>query len=155
MSIPIPADEQKGPSPNASASRSVNDSFDSQAGDGFCVCVCGQSVAKGGDVTRQMEDVSFGHTSANGRVRVGAVFDGHGAQNGNVVAGIARDTLARMLETNSSSYPSWTISDWSDWLRRVFDNMHRSCRTPRVTDRLAWRIDCHRYSGAGGTWTLF
>jgi hypothetical protein len=116
---------------SASGHIAVVERFNFNTGDG----VCGQSVAKGGDGRRQMEDVSFGHTSADGKVRVGAVFDGHGPRNGHVVAGIARDTLATMLQANSAMYTSWTIPDWSEWLLHVFDSMqvavsaHRGSRT--------------------------
>ncbi len=56
--------------------------------------------------------MAFTHESADGLIRVGAIFDGHGAANCATVARIARDCLREMLAAHSHAYSTWSAADW-------------------------------------------
>ena len=86
------------------------------------VCM-GEAKQKGGNNSRAMEDIAFAFQTEDGRIRVGAIFDGHGEANGRLAAIAGRDVLFQLLNSNQTRLSGWSLHEWNEALGKVFDDM--------------------------------
>jgi len=82
-----------------------------------------------------LEDSFLTFQSPNGRVVVGAVFDGHGGFNGVVAANTARELAAEFLEREGTACESWSVDEWSSRLTALFNVMHNEIRDRFVKEK--------------------
>lgn len=80
------------------------------------------------------EDSYFSFSSANNKVIIGGVLDGHGGFNGMVASNIARDSALRFANENSTAMEHWSVDEWKHRLADLFDRMHTDIRVKFLAD---------------------
>lgn len=105
-------------------------------------CVYG-SARKG--AKQFLEDAYFTFQSQNGRLVIGAVFDGHGGYNGVVAANTAREMAQMFMDKEGAACVGWSIEEWTEKLTGLFDAMHKEIRDRFMKERGANEAGAARY----------